>query len=339
MPFEDITLNDGRKALVQASGSNELHPSINPDEYSPGSHLKGTGGLAGHDASAYITQALYAGFSHIDTAQMYRNEESVGIALRQSGMARSDVWITTKYYGSGGSEIKEALVESLKKMGLSYVDLYLIHWPEPVKDLKDTWSQYELVKKEGLAKSIGVSNFKVKDLELLKRHSNITPAVNQINFSPYQLREMSPVLDYCKEHKIVVEAYGSLAPLTKNPGGPVDKPIKKAAERLNATPGQILFSWARQKGIVIVTTTTKNERLHEYLDVADLPALTQEEIKEIDDAGLKGGPSKLHILVRDRLKSTRDAATNQVLMAEVTLMAKMIIILLLMVITVNRYLF
>jgi len=194
-------------------------------------------------------------------------------------------------------------------MGLDYVDLYLIHSPQGISDLAQTWTEFEGLERDGLAKSIGVSNFAVKDLERLMKQAKITPAVNQISFSPYQLREMSPVLEYCKEHGIVIEAYSALAPITKLPNGPVDEPVRKAAERLNATPAQILLSWAQQKGCVIVTTSSKRERLEEYLGVADLPPLTDAEIRAIDEAGLQEKPTSLLGKAREGVRSTVTAMT------------------------------
>jgi len=149
------------------------------------------------------------------------------------------------------------------------------------------WKKMEAVVGEGLAKSIGVSNFEVHHLEKIRSHATITPAVNQIGFNPYRLGAMGPVVDYCKNNSIVVEAYSPLAPITRQPGGPVDAPVYAAAARLKATPGQVLLAWLHAKGIVIVTTSSKEERLKEYLGAGDL-VLTEDEIAAIDEAGLRG---------------------------------------------------
>ncbi|KAG8888633.1 hypothetical protein FRB98_007306 [Tulasnella sp. 332] len=276
MTLDPIKLNDGRKVI--------RIPSI---AFGTGSALRG------RDAVEYVVQAIYAGFSHIDTAQAYQNESSTGAALKETGIARNDVWITTKFYylGPSGLNVRDALVESLNRMSLEYVDLYLIHSPPP--NIPETWGEMEMTLKEGLTKSIGVSNFNVEQLELLMMDASVVPAVNQILFNPYQLGEMLPVLQYCKEHGIVVEAYGPLTSITKAPNGPVDAPVKKAADRLKATPGQVLLLWVRQKGCVIVTTSSKAERLEEYLGIAELGPLTDEEMQAIDEAGLKGAPRSL----------------------------------------------
>ncbi|KAG8857333.1 hypothetical protein FRB96_005820 [Tulasnella sp. 330] len=276
MTLDPIKLNDGRKVI--------RIPSI---AFGTGSALRG------RDAVEYVVQAIYAGFSHIDTAQAYQNESSTGAALKETGIARNDVWITTKFYylGPSGLNVRDALVESLSRMSLEYVDLYLIHSPPP--NIPETWGEMEMTLKEGLTKSIGVSNFNVEQLELLMMDASVVPAVNQILFNPYQLGEMLPVLQYCKEHGIVVEAYGPLTSITKAPDGPVDAPVKKAADRLKATPAQVLLLWVRQKGCVIVTTSSKAERLEEYLGIAELGPLTDEEMRAIDEAGLKGAPRSL----------------------------------------------
>ncbi|KAG8894378.1 hypothetical protein FRB99_001315, partial [Tulasnella sp. 403] len=277
MPFGTVVLNDGRQIPEIAFGTGSV--------------------WKGKDAEPYVVKAINAGFSHVDCAQAYGNEESVGLALKDTAIARDDIWITTKYFENLGEKplgVRGKLLGSLQKLGLEYVDLYLIHNPIRVPfDIPTTWKAFEEVLKEGLTKSIGVSNFTVPQLELLMKHAKITPAVNQINFNPYKLAEMEPVLNYCRKHGVVVEAYSPLTPITRQPGGPVDEPVRKAAERLNATPGQILLAWARTKGVVIVTTSSKSSRLQEYMDAGDLPPLLPEEIAAIDAAGRAGFPQHL----------------------------------------------
>jgi len=246
----------------------------------------GTGSvMKGKDVTQYVQQALETGFSHIDTAAYYQTEETVGIALRESGLARSDFYITTKF---SGGDIRQSFSNSLNKLGLKHVDLYLIHNPALVSDLEGTWKVFEKIKEKGFSKSIGVSNFTVDQLQKLSKTSKITPAVNQILFHPYNYAETKPLLEYCQKHGIVVEAYSSLTPVTKSPGGPVDAPVAAAAKARGATATQIILLWVRSKGVVIVTTSTSKEHLEEYLAVADLPPLTQEEIDAIDAAGAKG---------------------------------------------------
>ncbi|KAG8685917.1 hypothetical protein FRC09_014464, partial [Ceratobasidium sp. 395] len=267
----------------------------------------GTGSaLFGKDATTAVVQALEGGFSHIDTAQAYRNEESVGEALRQAfgksyapyedekidvegqtlgSFRREDIWVTTKYGGSGNAE--DALDCSLEKLGLPSVDLYLIHQPRWAPDLLKTWSELESAHVHGKAKSIGVSNFSVNELKLLVEHGKVIPSVNQIRFHPYNYHENIQLLDYAKKHGIVIESYGGLTPITRLPGGKLDGVLEKVAKRLGpkVTPGQVIFNWIRAKGVVIVTTTSREERIQEYLSIFDLPALTEDEIAAIDEAG------------------------------------------------------
>jgi len=245
------------------------------------------------DASEYVEQALESGFDHIDTAAVYQNEDSVGTAIRESGIGREELYITTKY---GGGDIQESVRASLDNLGLKYVDLYLVHRPDTIdKDMEGSWKMFEKIKEDGQAKSIGVSNFDVENLQTIIKTAHIKPAVNQIRFHPYNYASQKAVVEYCQKHGIVVEGYSGLTPLTKLPGGPVDQVVSTIAARLNASPAQVLLKWVRAKGVVVVTTTSKKERLAEYLAVEDLPALTAAEIAAIDAAGAKIPSPALYI--------------------------------------------
>ncbi|KAG1906390.1 NADP-dependent oxidoreductase domain-containing protein [Suillus fuscotomentosus] len=269
MPFGTVTLNDGNEFPTIAFGT--------------GSTMKFK------DVSDYVGQAIENGFSHIDTAQFYQTETYVGLAIKESGLPRSSLYITTKYSGPGKSQ--QAIHQSLNKIGISYVDLYLVHFPALFSE--SVWQELEKMKKDGLTRSIGVSNFTLEDLQKLLKTAVTKPAVNQIRFHPYNYASHKALLEYCSKRNIIVEAYGSLNSITQNPGGPVDAVVNAAAKRIGATPNQVIFSWVRSKGVSIVTTTRSKERLQEYLAVEDLPPLTAEEIAAIDDAGAKGPPSQL----------------------------------------------
>lgn len=269
MPFGTVTLNDGNEFPTIAFGT--------------GSTMKF------RDVTDYVGQAIENGFSHIDTAQFYQTETYVGLAIKESGLPRSSLYITTKYSGPGKSQ--QAIQQSLNKIGISYVDLYLVHFPKLFSE--SVWQELEKMKKDGLTRSIGVSNFTLEDLQKLLKTAVTKPAVNQIKFHPYNYASHKALLEYCSKQNIIVEAYGSLYSITQNPGGPVDVVVNAAAERIGATPNQVIFSWVRSKGVSIVTTTRSKERLQEYLAVEDLPPLTAEEIAAIDDAGAKGPPSQL----------------------------------------------
>ncbi|THH13681.1 hypothetical protein EW146_g6575 [Bondarzewia mesenterica] len=280
MPFPRIVLNDG----------NEI-PAIG----------FGTGSaLFGKDATQYVNQALEAGFSHIDTAAIYGNEESVGTAIRESGLERSDMFITTKY---DGGDIQKGL-------GLKSVDLYIIHFPRLVQhNFEGSWREFEMIKEVDLAKSIGVSNFSVDDLKTIVKTAKIKPAVNQarplIRFHPYNYASYKEVLEYSAKHGIIIEAYGSLAPITTYPNGPVQPVLATISKRIGGSPAQVIFKWVLAKGAVVVTTSSKSERLREYLTVADLPDLTAAEVAAIDEAGAKVVPAVWRRLFRTSTGTNR----------------------------------
>ncbi|KAG2131124.1 NADP-dependent oxidoreductase domain-containing protein [Suillus cothurnatus] len=214
-----------------------------------------------------------------DTAQGYRNEAEVGIALHDSGLSRGDVFITTKYSGFDGLDIPTAIRNSINNIDTPYVDLYLIHNPRlAVPDIPTAWAEMEKVVEDGLAKSIGVSNFGVQDLEILLASAKIKPVANQ---------QQAPIVKYAAEHGIVIEAYSALQPLTKEPSGPLDAPLNEIATRLGATTDQVLLAWTKAKGAVIVTTSSKKTRLEGYQDAGDIE-LSKEDIAVIDAAGALG---------------------------------------------------
>ncbi|KAG6909758.1 hypothetical protein DXG01_015474 [Tephrocybe rancida] len=267
MPWDSIELNDGH-----------LIPSIGFGTWKLGN---------GQAPTDQVEQALSVGFSHIDTAQFYRNESEVGVAIRESGLAREDVFITTKYSGTDGLDIPTSINNSLKNLGVGYVDLYLIHHPRlALPDIPTAWEQMEKLKANGLAKSIGVSNFGVADLEILLASAKIKPAANQILLHPYVFAKQQPVVEFGAKHGIVTEAYSSLIPITQLPGGPLDKPLYDIAGRLGVTPDQVILAWVKSKGAVVVTTSSKKSRLEGYLHAGDL-ALTPEDVSDLDEAGAK----------------------------------------------------
>ncbi|WVQ64437.1 uncharacterized protein L199_002603 [Kwoniella botswanensis] len=267
MPFKDILLNDGRKIPAIGFGSWKIPKDV---------------------CAGQVGQAIDVGFDHLDTAQVYRNEEEVGQALKESGLARKDVWITTKWSGVDDKDPKTSCEESLQKLGIEYIDLYLIHHPRLCKgDIEGTWKKMEELKKLGYVKSIGVSNFTKENLQELLASASIKPVVNQILLHPYVIKSTTPLLQYMSSQHIVPEGYSSLIPLTSKPGGPVDKPVNDIAKRLNVKPEQVLLAWSKAKDAVIVTTSSRKERLEGYLDVGDI-VLTKDDVKAIDDEGAKG---------------------------------------------------
>ncbi|KAF8799817.1 Aldo/keto reductase, partial [Phlegmacium glaucopus] len=277
MPWDLVKLNDGEHI-----GINSMLPLIPLSSF-------GTWKIpVGNTTTDQVDQAISVGFSHVDTAQAYRNEAEAGLAIRESGLGRSDIFITTKYSGLGGLDIETSIQNSLKNLGVEYVDLYLIHHPRlATPDIPTAWKKFEDLKKAGLVKSIGISNFDVKDLQILLASAKIKPVVNQILFHPYVYAQQAPILEFGAAHNIVTEAYSALTPVTSHRGGPLDKPLKKIRERLGATDDQVLLAWAKVKGAVILTTSSKKSRLEGYLAAGDF-VLTDNEIKSIDEAGAEG---------------------------------------------------
>ncbi|KDR66575.1 hypothetical protein GALMADRAFT_232439 [Galerina marginata CBS 339.88] len=267
MPFGNIKLNDGNKVPAIAFGT--------------GSALNNT------DVTNSIIQALKTGFSHLDTAQRYGSERYVGAAIKESKLSRADIFVCTKY--NSGPTFRQSLEESLERLSMTYVDLYLIHYPERMENHE--WREVEMIKQDGLARSIGVSNYNLQQLQALVERAKIKPAVNQIYLHPYNYKDHKALIEYAARYDIVIEAYGCLDPITKYPGGPVDAPVAAAANRRGVLPVQILLAWVKAKVAVFITTSTSKHHLQEHLAAADIRPLTQYEIAAIDVAGACGLPS------------------------------------------------
>ncbi|KAF9053891.1 Aldo/keto reductase [Hymenopellis radicata] len=251
----------------------------------------GTGtALFGQDATESVTVAINNGMIHLDGAQVYKNEQSLGDGIRAAKKPRSELFITTKLKEGETRPVKETLVESLQKLGVDYVDLFLIHSPHPVNKeggLPNLWKQMEDIKKDGLAKSIGVSNFRAEDLQAVLDSCTVVPAVNQFELHPYVWDTAESIYKLCKEKGILPASYGGLTSIVRARGGPVDQLEKESGKPVS--PGQVLTKWLIQKGAIVVTTTSKPERIVETLSTPDVPDLTAEEIAAIETEG-----SKLH---------------------------------------------
>jgi diketogulonate reductase-like aldo/keto reductase len=205
-----------------------------------------------------VAAALDGGYRHIDTARIYGNEADVGAAVRESRVAREAVFVTTKLWNAdqGFDPALRAFDASLKRLGLDYVDLYLIHWPVAGKRL-DSWRALERIHEEGRARSIGVSNFLVPHLEELLGKATRVPAVNQIELTPFLQRRETRAL--CAKHGIVIEAY---SPLTH--GKRLDHPVvKDVARRVGRSVAQVLLRWGLQQGLVVLPKSTKPARIAE----------------------------------------------------------------------------
>ncbi|PCH37782.1 Aldo/keto reductase [Wolfiporia cocos MD-104 SS10] len=247
------------------------------------------------DASGTLTTALAHGIHHLDTAQLYGNEDSLAAAIAASGVPRESLYITTKLWAlPTGKSVRDTLTVSLAKIGVSYVDLFLVHSPYlygGADRLREVWREVEDLRAAGLARSIGVSNFDVQNFEEIIPTARIVPAVNQIEYHPYVFKVNIANLEYMRAHNIVPASYGCFAPLTHAKDGPVDPVLAAAATRLGkdtgkqVSLGQVLHLWLRARGIVAITTSTKETRIKEYVATAELPDLTEDELKAIDEAG------------------------------------------------------
>jgi len=223
-----------------------------------------------------VRAALEAGYRHIDTAEGYRNEEEVGQALAESGVPRSEVWVTTKLSNDrqGYETTKAACEDSLRKLRLDQVDLYLMHWPFD-ETMADTWRAMQELRDEGKCRAIGVSNFSVKRFEFFFTLTDEAPAVNQVELHPFNYRP--DLLELHRAKGIATEAY---SPLTR--AQRFDDPTLVAlAEKHGKTPAQILIRWDLQHGIVTIPKSSHKERIIENADVYDF-ALEDEEVTQLD---------------------------------------------------------
>ncbi|MFQ6676272.1 MAG: aldo/keto reductase [Fidelibacterota bacterium] len=230
----------------------------------------------GRPVANAVRWAIEAGYRLIDTASMYGNERDVGEAIRRSGVPRDQVFVTTKLWNSdhGYESTLTAFDRSLNRLGLTYVDLYLIHWPvEGIR--RETWRAMEAVLEGGKCRAVGVSNYMTWHLDELMKDSSTIPAVNQVEFSPYLYQK--DLLEYCRSHGIQLEAY---SPLTKA-RRLSDPRLLKIGSRYNKTPAQVLIRWALQKGTVVIPKSSRRERIAENAHVFDF-SLSGEDMAVLD---------------------------------------------------------
>jgi len=223
-----------------------------------------------------VEYALKVGYRHIDTARIYGNESDVGAALRKSGIKREDMFVTTKLWNSdqGYETALKACDDSLKRLGLKYLDLYLIHWPVP-EVRNESWDALTKLLKDGKCRSIGVSNYTIQHLTELLEDADVVPMVNQVEFSPFLYQKQ--LLDYCEKNKIQVEAY---SPLTQ--GAKLNHPtIQQIAKKHGKTPAQVLLRWSLQHNLVTIPKSVREERIKENSQVFDYN-LTSEDMRVLD---------------------------------------------------------
>ncbi len=220
--------------------------------------------------------AVKIGYRHVDTARIYGNEADVGGAVLDSGVPRKDLFVTTKLWNSdqGYDSTLRACEASLKRLGLDYLDLYLIHFPVP-KARSESWNAMETLLKQGKCRAVGVSNFTIRHLEELLKEHEARPAVNQVEFHPFLYQK--ELLEYCRSKGIQVEAYSPLArgERFKHPR------MRSLAEKYSKTPAQLMIRWGLQHGLVVIPKSTRAERIRENSQVFDFE-ISDEDMKSLD---------------------------------------------------------
>jgi diketogulonate reductase-like aldo/keto reductase len=228
----------------------------------------------GRPTADAVAWALEAGYRHFDTAKVYGNEEGVGEGIRNSGLPREEIWLTTKLWPTDQLRVRKAFEASLAKLNIGYIDLYLVHWPTPGLVTR-TWKAMEELYGGGNCKAIGVSNHSISQLSQILRSAKIPPAVNQVKFSPFGFDQQ--LLDFCNRHGIVTEAYSPLTKGTKLQ----DTRLRAIAAKYQKSPTQILIRWALQKGTVVLPKSQNREHIKENAQVFDF-AITAQDMGQLD---------------------------------------------------------
>jgi diketogulonate reductase-like aldo/keto reductase len=236
----------------------------------------------GRECEETVRWALEAGYRHVDTAQAYGNERSVGRALRDSGLARKDVFLTTKFHPRRRDPEAE-VQRSLERLGVDAVDLYIIHWPQGGPTW--AWEGMQRARERGYARSIGVSNFGASDLDAVLGVADVPPVLDQVQFSPFEFRR--GLLEACERHGVALEAYSPLGT-----GRHLrDRQVAAIAERLGRTPAQVLIRWALQRGVVVLPKSTHRERIEQNAQVFDFE-LSAEDMAVLDGLDRTGGTDR-----------------------------------------------
>ncbi len=236
----------------------------------------------GPECENAVRWALELGYRHIDTAQAYGNEESVGRAVRESGVPREEVFITTKFYPAHRDPVAEAQ-NSLRRLGVDQLDLYIVHWPQ--RGPTWAWPGMEAAQQQGYARSIGVSNFSVEELEQVLAVASAAPVVNQVQFSPFEYRRA--LLEAGEEHGLALEAYSPLGTGRHL----ADPTVAEIASRVGRTPAQVLLRWCIQRHTIVLPKSTHRERIDENAQVFDF-SLSDDDVVRLDALDATGATDR-----------------------------------------------
>ncbi|MCE5260908.1 MAG: aldo/keto reductase [Euryarchaeota archaeon] len=261
--------------MVKGHGASDVMLRLNNGVEVPALGL-GTYKLVGEAAYAPVRAALGCGYRHIDTASFYENEEAVGRAVRESGVPREEVFITSKVWNTeqGFEETLNAFDRTLQRLGMDHLDLYLVHWPVPGKRL-ETYRALERLYEEGRVRAIGVSNFTVRHLEELYGACQVMPAVNQVEMSPFLYQK--ELLEHCRGRNVLVTAFSPLA-RGQALGDPV---LAEVAARHRRSPAQVMIRWCLQKGMAVIPRSADPTHIKENADVFDF-SLAEEDMARLD---------------------------------------------------------
>jgi diketogulonate reductase-like aldo/keto reductase len=236
----------------------------------------------GPECENAVRWALELGYRHIDTAQAYGNEESVGRALRDSGVPREEVFITTKFYPGHSDPVAEA-ERSLRRLGVDQVDLYIVHWPQDGPTW--AWPGMEQAQERGYARSIGISNFSLAEVDEVLAIADSRPVVNQVQFSPFEYRRR--LLESCAERGLALVAYSSLG-TGRHLGHAA---VTHIAERVGRTPAQVILRWCLQRGALVIPKSTHRERIGENAGLFDFE-LSDQDLSDLDGLDRTGATDR-----------------------------------------------
>ncbi|KAH7321179.1 aldo/keto reductase [Stachybotrys elegans] len=268
-----LRLNDGNEIPMFAYGLGTANK-------------KNDGAPLDTDLIELTKKAIDIGYRHLDCAEGYGNEEELGAAVKASAVPREELFITTKISATKKQSTFEAFDASLSRLKLEYVDLYLLHGPwfaDSEQELQQRWADMEAIRESGRAKSIGVSNFLQEHIEVLLKTAKVPPAINQIEFHPY-LQHLD-LLVFHRQNNIAVSCYSPLVPITKATDGPVNQLWDQLAKKYGVSESEIGLRWCLDQGLVVLTTSSKPQRLQKYMSQLPCFKLTPKEVADISELG------------------------------------------------------